>query len=90
MFDPTKEMAYIPLDDEYKSKGKAAVDVIGGRLGKAGGGFVASNLMFITAGSTIDVAPYLSIGVVVMVFCWIIAVKKLHVLYQEKLSENNL
>ena len=87
LFDPTKEMAYIPLDDDAKSKGKAAVDVIGGRLGKAGGGFVASSLMIITAGGTSDIAPFLAIGVVIMVIVWLFAVASLSKLYEKKVEE---
>jgi AAA family ATP:ADP antiporter len=48
LFDPTKEMAYIPLDVESKVEGKAAVDVVGNRLGKSGGGFIEIFLITVT------------------------------------------
>ncbi len=40
LFDPCKESAFIPLDAESRTKGKAAVEVIGAPLGKSGGSFL--------------------------------------------------
>lgn len=39
-YDKTTQMAYIPLDPESKVKGKAAVDMLGSRLGKAGSSWI--------------------------------------------------
>ncbi|MCX7338409.1 MAG: NTP/NDP exchange transporter [Alphaproteobacteria bacterium] len=80
LFDPTKEMAYIPLSDELKTKGKAAVDVIGGRAGKAGGAFVQSTLLMAYATKDIVVIAlpaFIVFGVVCL--AWLYAVKVLSV-----------
>ena len=78
LFDPTKEMAYIPLDDELKTKGKAAVDVIGGRAGKAGGAFVQSTLLMIfTTDIILAVAPIAFVVFIAACIGWIFSVKGL-------------
>ena len=87
LFDPTKEMAYIPLDDTLKVKGKAAVDVIGARLGKASGGYISSILLILTMGTITDIAPMLSVFVVGIILVWIYAVFTLNKLYASKLAE---
>ena len=87
LFDPTKEMAYIPLDDELKTKGKAAVDVIGGRAGKAGGAFVQSTLLSIMATSNVLSIAHIAFGVFfVVALLWIVAVNYLSVKVNENTS----
>jgi ATP/ADP translocase len=40
LFDGTKEMVVIPLDEEVKVKCKVIGEVVGGRSGKAGGEWI--------------------------------------------------
>lgn len=87
LFDPTKEMAYIPLDQELKVKGKAAVDVIGGRLGKTSGGFIEFVLLTVTGGTQLSIAPYLFGIIAFFSVIWMGAVKSLSKLYNVKIAE---
>lgn len=85
LFDPTKEMAYIPLDQEQKSKGKAAIDVVGARLGKSGGSLMQQGLL-VAFGSIGAITPYLAGILGVIVFAWIIAAKALGKQFNELTS----
>lgn len=78
LFDSTKEMAYIPLDDELKSKGKAAVDVIGGRLGKAGGA-LSQSLLFMVFATTnpLDIVNIAVFVFIILCVVWVYVVKGL-------------
>lgn len=89
LFDSTKEMSYIPLDDEMKTKGKAAVDVIGGRLGKSGGGLIQSTLFILMPAYTFaEATPFLAVIFFAIVILWIFAVRALGKEYTKKLAEN--
>ncbi|MDR3316970.1 MAG: NTP/NDP exchange transporter [Puniceicoccales bacterium] len=76
LFDLTKEMAYIPLDEEMKVKGKAVVDVLGGRLGKSGGAGFQTTLFILMPGVTyFQIAPFVAVAFIVVCTVWIISVK---------------
>lgn len=78
-FDNTKEMVFIPLDQESKTKGKAAIDAVGSRLGKSGSSWLQILLIeLIGTGSVLSITPFLMPFIVMMVASWMMAVRYLN------------
>jgi len=79
LFDSTKEMAYMPLSIELKTKGKATVEVIGLKLGKSLGAFIQSFMFILIPFATFDSVTVYLLGVFVVVMSiWVWNVKSLN------------
>ena len=93
-FDPAKEMAYLPLTSEQKTKSKAAVDIVGARLGKGGAAlfniFVLNWIMAkeVTFERTTQLMSLTAVGV--MMAIWIYSTLFLARAIKETQNENQL
>lgn len=82
LFDTTKEMAYIPLDEESQVKGKAAVDVVSARFGKSGSSWLQAGLLeLVGTGSILSITSYLAPFVIVAMVAWMLGVRYLRKLH---------
>lgn len=88
LFKPAEEMVYITLDDESRTKGKAAVDVLGAQMGKTGGSFMQQGLL-LYYGTIVAALPMLMLGHTAIVFFWLWAVKKLDDMHGSELAMVN-
>ncbi|NRB10878.1 MAG: NTP/NDP exchange transporter [Rickettsiaceae bacterium] len=93
LFDSTKEMAYIPLSLELRTKGKAAVEVMGLKFGKAFGAFIQSFMFTIMPMATFDsVTAYLMVIFLIVMFLWfwnIVALNKEYIKIKGKENETS-
>lgn len=72
LFDATKELAFVPLSDECKHRGKSAIDGVGSRLGKSGGSFFLTGLIF-TFGSLSSSIPFIALIFLLVIAIWMFA-----------------
>merc|ERR1712151_572910 len=87
LFDPCKEMAYIPLDAETKVKGKAAIDVVCNPLGKSGGALI-QQFMILGFGSLAASTPYLAVCLFAIIGIWIKSSMSLNEQFTELTKED--
>lgn len=76
IFDATKEMAFVPLTQECKIKGKAAIDGVCVRMGKSGGSAI-HQVLLVMFSSLAASAPYVAGFLLLMVSLWMGAVSSL-------------
>ena len=76
MFDATKELAFVPLSEESKLKGKAAIDGVGSRLGKSGGSILHQGLLMFLGTIALS-TPIMGVVLLFVIGGWMVAVRKL-------------
>lgn len=88
--DASREMLYIPLNEELKTKGKAAVDIISSKIGKSLSSLIQMTLFTIFPFATYDTfAILLMIIFITAAVIWILSLKTINVDYQKLLSKTD-
>jgi ATP:ADP antiporter, AAA family len=83
LWDISKEMLYIPLDYNMKTRGKAATDLVGSKLGKALSGLVPVVLLSCSGfANYISMAPIIMVIFVIICGVWFFGVQLLSKEYQ--------
>jgi len=81
-FDPTKEMTFIPLNEEEKTKGKASIDIIGSRLGKTSASWIQILFMNIKGTSSVfAITQFLLPIILIAIIFWTNSVRMLSYLF---------
>lgn len=84
IWDTSRQMLYIPLDQELRTKGKAAVDVISPKIGKSSSGLVQSVIFTLMPMATYtSISPFLMLVFIVVCVLWIYSVRKIYFEYQK-------
>ncbi len=91
LFDSTKNMAYLPLDQDTKTKGQAAVEVIGGRFGKSGASAIQFTLINLIAAGSKLTSHVVTISIVFALTAigWVSSVFGLSKKYEAKIAQNS-
>jgi AAA family ATP:ADP antiporter len=84
IWDTSREMLYIPLDNELKTKGKAAVDVVSSKVGKSSSGLVQSMIFTIVPSATFtSISPILMVIFTFVCLLWIYAIREVYHEYEK-------
>lgn len=77
LFDPCKEIVYIPMSSKEQNLGKSTVDVIANPLGKSGGSFLQQMMIFFN-GSILHSSMQLCIIMISSILLWTFSVFNLN------------
>jgi len=87
VFDATKEISFIPLNNHSKLKGKAAIDGIGSRIGKSGGSLVYQGLIIVCSSIGAS-SPYVAVIFLGVLLFWSLAITSLGKQFDQLTSEH--
>ncbi|NDD58383.1 MAG: NTP/NDP exchange transporter [Chlamydiae bacterium] len=89
LFDASKEIAFLPLDQDAKLKGKAAIDGLGSGLGKSGSSLTYQGLI-ILLGSVALSTPYIAVILFIVLVSWIASVATVGGIFKKLSPQENV